>query len=201
MVIRPPNADLGIVEGDQILPFSLMIHNEGDSTLVIEEVAVTCGCTMAILPDSTVEPGEAVPLKGSFNTRKMEGEIHKAIILFSNDPARKKGVLTIDGFIVREVSFYPPQVFFSNARVNEGMTKTVTIRSGTDVPLEIDSVHTMTDLFRIEVKSLERTGDYELDLHLLPQEKGGVMRDTITVETNVEGYEEIRIPILGQIRR
>jgi hypothetical protein len=201
LVLKPTNADLGIVEGDQIVQYSLMIHNEGDSTLVIEEVAVTCGCTVAVLPDSTVEPGEAVPLKGSFNTRKMEGEIHKAIFLFSNDPAREKAVLTVDGFVVREVSFYPPQVFFSNARIGKGTTKTVTIRSGTGVPLEIGEVKTMTDRFQLEVKNLERAGDYEIDLHLLPQDEKGVMRDTMSVQTNVVGFEEIRIPILGQIRR
>ncbi len=98
------------------------------------------------------------------------------------------------------MSIYPTQAFFSNARVNKEQTKSITIRSAEGIPLEISGASTETDLFRIEIEGLERSGDYRLDMILLPQEKGQVLRDTVTVLTNVEGHEMIRIPVLGQIR-
>lgn len=200
IVCDSPNIDLGIVEGDTVVPYTQFIRNDGDETLYIERVSVTCGCTVANLPDSTVEPGESVPLQGSLNTRKMDGEIHKALFIDSNDPERERLVLTLNGFVVREVSYYPKQVFFSNARVNETETKSITVRSGKDFPLAITAVHTGTDRYEIEIENLERSGDYRLDMVLLPQEVGQVIRDTLTIVTNIEGYKYIRIPILGKIR-
>ena len=82
----PTNADLGILEGDVEAPFIVFIVNEGDSPLHIARVKTTCGCTAVALPDSTLDPGERVPLKGMFNSRKLSGEIHKAIFIESDDP-------------------------------------------------------------------------------------------------------------------
>ncbi len=59
---EPSSIDLGLIEGDSVISFSHFIGNKGDETLHIDEVTVTCGCTVAILPDSTVEPGGTAPL-------------------------------------------------------------------------------------------------------------------------------------------
>lgn len=196
----PPEADMGVIEGDAETSFSVFIENDGDDTLRIADIRVTCGCTVAILPDSTVEPGGSVPLKGIFNSRKFEGEIHKALFVDSNDPEHKRVALALTGFIVREVSYYPRQVFFANARVNEGETKSVTIRSAKNIPLEVAGASMENDIFRIETVPLARAGDWRIDLTLLPQAKGQSFRDTVTVLTNIEKYGTIKIPVLGQIR-
>jgi hypothetical protein len=196
----PPQADLGIIEGDAETSFSVFIRNDGDDTLRISRVRVTCGCTVAILPDSTVEPGGRVPLKGIFNSRKFEGEIHKALFVDSNDPKRKRVPLTVEGFIVRGVSYSPRQVFFANARVHEGETKSVTIRSAKEIPLAVTGASMKNEIFRVETFPLARAGDWRIDVTLLPQDKGQSFRDTVTVLTNIEKYAAIRIPVLGQIR-
>ncbi len=200
LVFDPLVTDLGIIEGDRVVPYSLSLRNEGDETLRITHVSTTCGCTVAVLPDSTITPGGAVPLKGSLDTRKMEGEIRKSIFIINNDPGRERAVLILHGFVVRTVSHSPTALFFSNARLNRSLTKSITIRSGSGVPLEITGVSSATGLFRFDVTPLEEKDDYRIDAVLLPSEERRTIRDTIRIATTIEGYEEIDVPVLGQIR-
>lgn len=199
VVFDPPGVEFGFVEGDSVLSYSVMIRNEGNSMLEIRGVSTTCGCTIAVLPDSTVPPGGSVPLTGTFDTRKMEGDIHKAIFFGTNDPKRERAVLMLEVWVQRELTYAPHTVNFVNVPPGTETERTVLIRGAVNGSFTITGILAPPGMFRYAVVPGERREEFLLKLTLLPQPAGLRIRESIEVRTDVIGKETIEIPIRGNV--
>ncbi|MBN1827016.1 MAG: DUF1573 domain-containing protein [Candidatus Eisenbacteria bacterium] len=197
-VVEPEVADLGFVEGDTTLPFLFLLRNEGGRTITIEEVSTTCGCTVAFLPDSTIPPGGAVPLSGTFETRKMEGKTRKAIFVRSDDETRPQAVLFLQIWIQRRLSWSPRKLNFPNVLSGESKEMIVLIRGATGLPFAVTGVD-VPEGFSWAIETGERPEDRLLHVTLLPRETAGRFREELTIRTNVEGRETIAVPIIGNV--
>ena len=87
LVVEPETCDLGRQsENAGKYEFLFTLKNEGDETLVIEEVRPHCGCTAAELSTDRLVPGESVPLQATLSTKGYEGLVNKSISIDTNDP-------------------------------------------------------------------------------------------------------------------
>ncbi|MFH1680790.1 MAG: DUF1573 domain-containing protein [Candidatus Eisenbacteria bacterium] len=200
LVIGPPSIDLGILEGDRVVPFSVALRNDGDEPLAIHEVNPTCGCTVVLLSDSLILPGESVPLTGTFSTRKLEGEIRKPVILRTNDPERARAVFLIRAWVQRALTLSDDSIDFGVFAPGEMKEGRILFRPSEGIELAILGVEGPEDRYRFWTAGGERPGDLVLHVTLLPQPEGTVVEDTIHVRTNVEGRETIRLPVRGRVK-
>lgn len=78
--------------------------NNGKSTLDIQEVKTTCGCTAALVSSNKIEPGEEGTLKVELNTTNRLGKMSRSITVISNDPEEPNKSLVIFAEVFKEAS-------------------------------------------------------------------------------------------------
>ena len=81
--------DFGDIAPDQAVEKAFKIVNKGTKDLVIEDVSSTCGCTAALLSESTIPPGGEAEMRVAYDPRMYEdkGLVRQKVRVKSNDPA------------------------------------------------------------------------------------------------------------------
>lgn len=88
---------LGRVKQGSINTKEITLTNSGNTTLVIEDVEASCGCTVPVLAKETLLPGEKTSLKINFTAPNKVGKEVKFVTLFSNGNAIK--VITVEAIV------------------------------------------------------------------------------------------------------
>lgn len=83
-----------VIEGN-VVSHTFQIQNKGTETLQIKDIKTSCGCTAAMLSDSTLKPGESGTLKIDLDTKNRVGKMSRAITIVSNDVEQENKILTI----------------------------------------------------------------------------------------------------------
>jgi len=104
IVVEPPSFDFGAALQNKVLEKELLIRNAGTEDLVIENVATTCGCTVAELDTKTIKPGAQTPLRVKLETRTNQGKIVKNVIVRSNDPTTPSLQIKLEADVKPETS-------------------------------------------------------------------------------------------------
>ena len=81
--------DFGDIANDKVVTKDFTVKNLGKAELVIEQVSASCGCTAALVKDSTVGAGESTVVSVQYDPRvnKEAGKfIKKQVRVKSNDP-------------------------------------------------------------------------------------------------------------------
>jgi hypothetical protein len=82
--------DLGNIKPDSLIHADVLLKNLGGSTLYIDSVLVSCGCTVPKIDKLDIEPGEESTLMLQFNPQGQKGLISKAVtVYFSNGEKRE----------------------------------------------------------------------------------------------------------------
>jgi hypothetical protein len=92
----------------EIVDHTFVLENSGTSDLVITAIRPACGCTAANLTRQTIPPGGSAKLATKLTLAGRSGDIHKTILIESNDPANPAFQLAMQGKIVTEVAVVPP---------------------------------------------------------------------------------------------
>lgn len=87
--------DFGKIPEGKKVEYTFKFENKGTQSLVIKDVKTSCGCTAAIVSNSTVKPGEVGSIKVDFDTKNRSGRNSKSITIVSNDTKEPNKVLTI----------------------------------------------------------------------------------------------------------
>lgn len=72
------------------------IRNQGDSTLVINKVSSSCGCTTVSWTTTPIQPDSCGFVEVNYNTKTL-GEFHKTIVVRSNATNTNAYILKIKG--------------------------------------------------------------------------------------------------------
>jgi len=81
--------DFGDVLPDTTTSFDFVFHNIGATTLHLESVIPSCGCTMIKWPKGGIEPGDAGVITAIYDSRGIRpGHFSKSIRVYSNAKTR-----------------------------------------------------------------------------------------------------------------
>lgn len=75
--------DFGKMKEDSEGLFDIEFKNIGDSSIVINKVRSSCGCTVPSWPKKPIEPGEKGVIKVQYNTA-LTGTFMKSVNIYSN---------------------------------------------------------------------------------------------------------------------
>jgi hypothetical protein len=87
--------DFGKVPEGKKVEYTFNFENKGTESLIIKDVKTSCGCTAAVVSNSTIKPGQIGSIKVNFDTKSRQGRNSKSITVVSNDTKEPNKVITI----------------------------------------------------------------------------------------------------------
>lgn len=93
--------DFGEIEKGEEAVAIFTITNQGQAPLVVENVKVSCGCTIVKWNSEPVMPQDTIQIKVSYNSN-IVGEIKRSVVVKTNDHKRKRTLLLITGDVKDE---------------------------------------------------------------------------------------------------
>ena len=97
IVLETESFDFGDVVNGDVVSKTLLVRNEGNASLVIDEVSTSCGCTTASLESMTIPAGGTATLQIEFDSGAhgpdLTGSVVRQIFLTSNDPQQSEIVV------------------------------------------------------------------------------------------------------------
>jgi hypothetical protein len=84
--VEPASFDFGNVLPGKDLVKEFSIRNFGNQDLVIENVATTCGCTVAKGYAKSIKPGARSPLVVTLRPTVSSGRFERSVLIKTNDP-------------------------------------------------------------------------------------------------------------------
>jgi len=87
--------DFGKVQQGKKVEYTFNFENKGTESLIIKDVKTSCGCTAAVVSNTTIKPGEIGSIKVDFDTKSRQGKNSKSITIVSNDTKEPNKVITI----------------------------------------------------------------------------------------------------------
>ncbi|MBU1695178.1 MAG: DUF1573 domain-containing protein [Verrucomicrobia bacterium] len=180
----------------QVLEHVFTLKNEGNTTLLIGNVRPTCGCTVAQLSTSSLEPGAEAALTTKLDLRGRSGTQMKQIRIESNDPTQSPFVLTMTGTAMAEVQISPPNLFFGRLQAESRATGTVEIVVAPTIPLRVTGVSSDNASLGAEVETVEEGRRYRVLIRTQPPLAVGHFLGRITVTTDHAGaYSNLVITV------
>lgn len=87
--------DLGQVDEGAEFHHTFKIENHGQKTLQLKTAFSTCGCTVPVIKNKEIKPGESGNLEVIMDTSMKQGRVSKPIEIHSNDPANPVSTIYI----------------------------------------------------------------------------------------------------------
>ncbi len=199
--VSPLVHDFGELPQETIRRINVVLRNVGTEDLEINNVESDCGCTVAMLPDTLLAPGDSTYLHVTFSTKHYSNAIAKHVTIQSNDPGAPQTMLTLRAYVRTIVSVVPNTLDYKS--VTHGDQPTLSTRLAA---LQSDTLKILDVVYPTEAFELEQTssvdGDslrFHFDFTLKPDAPLGAMNSQASIHTNLEAVKQIPIRLRGLI--
>lgn len=98
--VDPSIYDFGTVVQGARIKTEIQLSNEGNQELKILDTKTECSCTLLKLKQKSLSPGESITVKAVFDTDHFEGEVHKNIVLTTNNSESPESIISLKGKIL-----------------------------------------------------------------------------------------------------
>ncbi len=185
-----------IFQGETITR-AFAFRNAGDAPLNIEQVKTSCGCTAALLSNSTLAPGESGEVSTTFDSTRFRGAVVKTIYLYSNDPKQRVIQLHLRGTVQELFRIMPEQFAFGPIPPEKSLEGKVTLTNQSGNPIRITAISTTAPEFTARAASMVLSPGQPVDILVTAIAKPGPARVTgyVMVKTDSSLSGEIRIPV------
>jgi len=203
------------------IEYEFSVYNMGEGPLVIEDIKTNCKCLGAESPNEPIVPGGKGTIILKYSVNEGQGSFKHEALVKSNDPSLPLVKLTAAGNTDTKVQLTPKYVFLGRIVPGQKKTATVSVHFTGDVPFEIREV--LCDKKQVKVvqhflsqesapqfkygivsgkkRSLIMRNTYVLQVTYEAEIKdiGETEIDTIVIHTNIDGFEEISVPVYAQV--
>lgn len=202
-----------------LVAFVYRFKNLGGANLRIEAVHKNCPCVAAILPKGPIAPGGDGEIKLKYEIGGRAGPFFQEVLVECNDPLAPLVPLKAAGYVDSGVRVLPPSlqfgdvvsggaavlrcfVSYSGDHEEFAVCKATCALPGVSVTsFELSDVAAVTRLWPAATRvTVTRRGTHvvevALDPRLLPP---GVASTTLTIETDVDGFRRIEVPVTARI--
>lgn len=196
-----PNFDFGERDNDEVVNHAFVVKNAGDEPLVISDVKSSCGCTVAELETSTLQPGEETHVTANFNLKGRQGHQTKTITVLSNDPAQPAYRLELTGTAIATITVEPGLVNFGRIEDTAIHEQTVLVQSNREGhTFEVLDVSLSENApFTVELKTNVPGKEYAILVHTLPDPMPGALNGRLTIRTDDVSRPAILVNLFGHI--
>jgi Protein of unknown function (DUF1573) len=211
--VNPPEINLGQIESGTTYERTLEVTNAGDGVLVITDVKTSCGCTAAAV-DGVVEltNGQSQTVRVSFDSKNMDGEIHKNVIISSTDPELPKVSVPLLGTVHKSIRWEPKYVSLNNVYVKQPFEQVVQLQTDHSLGVEVKEALILggrtqsapSEIFDLEKRAVREEGErdiHEFVVHLRDGTRPRRIAETLNVVTNQPAPNDtLKVPVRGEVR-
>jgi len=117
LVISPAQIHFGTVFAGEVIRRSLLLRNTGTEPIRIAAIRTNCGCASTRLRQSTIQPGEELPLDIALDTSRLFDSVSKCVYVSSNDPHGIASAKLV-GYVRYRARCEPEILFVEDTRSN-----------------------------------------------------------------------------------
>lgn len=192
--------DFGKVTEGELVQHEFVVRNDGQAPLEIKRVAPACGCTVAEIPMSTIQPGASANLLVSFDTKGFFGEKVKPVLIYTNDPANPSFEVSLKGEVERDVRIEPPRLYFGVVSKGKSSSKYIDVETDPDSGINVMEVLSRSELIQIQEETVgSEAGRKRYRVSISPELPVGVFRNRLLVKTSSERNPAISVPVFARV--
>lgn len=201
--------DFGTMDGHASGSHEFIFRNVGEAPLELEAGSTTCKCTLSDVADGVIPPGGSGKVDLEWNGKGNLGPFTQTANIITNDPKNPTIKLRIHGHMKAKARIVPETLVLSSVSAGQPAHASLRLFGYEDKPLEIAGYETddpedvevsFSPMSRDEVDEEEyATCGQRIDVTIKPGLPPGPFKRRIRVKTNVEGMEEIVIPVAGTV--
>ncbi len=201
LVFKEQVYDFGIAGPEQKIRHTFKFINSGSEPLKIIKLSPSCGCTVALIPETEVMPGGSGEIQAVLETGKYEGKQKATIVVHSNDPLRAEIVLTIKGIIKTGIAVVPQGISFGNIQKGETAAARVRVLQLSDAPLVLEKIELNDKFLTVETSEFGEENSRGINIYIIlkPEIPAGMFSEVITLHTNLKKYQRIDVPVIANI--
>ena len=201
VIVGEAHRDLGKVEPGDVQHLTFQLRNDGDTTLMIEDVEPTCYCTSSKLDMWDVQPGKIATISVRIDPSDFVGDVTKGVEIATNDPDNSTVLVDADLFVLPGIAVVPPELDFGDVPA-EGIkrSKNVDIKAPRERDFEVTSVTSDATFLEVdhEPLDLEERHGAMVFVKMLPGAPSGVFEETVIVHTTDKERPTIEIQVRGR---
>lgn len=205
--VTPSVIDSGIVEEGKIIEYSFKIENTGDSTLTIDKVRTTCGCTTASLSKDTLLSGEKAELVVLLNTKGYVQWVEKPVYIYSSDDENPVLKRMVKAFVQEtrqpELNMELDRLEIGDVFYGEEKTLTLWIKNTGELDLIIlETVLPQGIQLKTELPYSIKHDEKKPLIFIFSTEEldTGIYNEEIILKTNIRRKYRYEIPVVANIR-
>jgi hypothetical protein len=195
------------------------IKNDGKSPLDLEFVSHTCKCTTVELNGEKVEPGAGATVSPGASAKVMlewaakvpPGPFRHGATFRTNDPARDRLELMVEGDIVDSTTLSPSVLNFGSVSIGTDGTAEMLVTSSLESEVKIESTEVVdeklaeqVDVQIEDVPKAELPKDAEAAARVVatfkPKGTIGPFVGSLKMKTNLKRAPSIEVPIYGSVK-
>ncbi|BBM83081.1 DUF1573 domain-containing protein [Candidatus Uabimicrobium amorphum] len=211
LVISPETISLGKIPDNKKIDMVFTITNNSNSTVVIEKVETSCGCSSAYPTPSEVSPAGTSKIKANLDPRGKKGYSSWQIKVFTNSVNTPIVYASFDADVLQTGTVSHKFLSFGEFRRETTQKKQLWISPENNPDFKIIAIKQnifdqQGEYFDIEVKDDVYAGFYPgkrpAKCIVLTTKKDipyGRIDGELSIETNIPGYEKIKVAILARV--
>jgi len=203
LVVERPDFDFGKTWNGLKVQHSFVLRNEGSAPLVIDRVRSSCGCTVALLSDREILPGEEAELSATFDPTRFHGNVVKTLYVYSNDPAFKVVQLYLRGTVIDAIKAEPSRIDLGHMASDETKDYIVTLTNQSGEQLTFLPPRTSNKEVSAEItpQVVAAGAAAQLKLKIEAPEDRNRLNAYVVIQSTSERAAELRLPIFAIIKR
>jgi hypothetical protein len=212
VVLDEEEHDFGVMMLDDHREHTFVVRNVGKAPLRLRPRGTSCRCTVSGIERDQVPAGESTRITLRWTADGKTGPYRQTAAFQTNDPKRRRIVLTVVGHVTAPVKVVPPQLVLPNISASEPTTATVRVFGYVPEPLAIQlmSPPEQPDADRFDIAVEPLAGDqmreepyarsgFAVRITVKPGLPQGPFQQTIQLRTNMHSHPMLAIPIQGVV--
>ncbi len=210
VVVAEPHYEFGVMALGETQSHEFVFKNEGEGPLRLAEGPVMCKCTIPTVGDAELKTGESVNIKLEWKPEAMSSDFSKEAVIWTNDPAKPKVILSIKGQVYPDPMMYPSEFAVGTIPWDKESESEVKLASSTSADLQIEGVEvshpkwmTVTwtpadvqSLLDAGVTSPKPQSGFNVLLKIAPDGSVGPFNGWVNLKVNRLGKEQ-KIDVVG----
>jgi hypothetical protein len=200
LVVEETVFDFGSVDQGARVEHTFRLPNRGDGVLHVDHVKSSCGCTVAVVSDRVVPPGDEARVAVAFDTSRVTGRTTKTISVYTDDPDAPVLALSLSGQVAADFVVTPTPLYLGRIRRGESVRREVTITPGRDgTTFAVERVETSHPALHARLEPNPDGGGQRLEVELERDVPLGRLNATLTLHTTSPGAPVLEIPVFASV--
>jgi len=181
-----------------------VLHNSGDTPLVINKVRSSCGCTAALVSEKIIQPGDEANLRVHFNSKHFQGQVVKRVVVMSNDPQQQQRQFTLRANILSELVAEPMYLSLGAIQIGDQVVRTLILENKSDIPVQLNAVRSTSRHIRLDGVPAQLQPGEKISVQLTvtgPDSAGSTINGYILIDATGHTRTQMRLPVVARVAK